>query len=82
VNLRTARETKIRLLPAIVGLAISFVMSSFAQQKDAVDPQLAEQVRALAARYDEAFNRNDAAAVAVLYTEGSVLRSPHGAFHR
>jgi hypothetical protein len=28
------------------------------QQKNTVDPQIAEQVRALAAKYDEAFNRN------------------------
>jgi uncharacterized protein (TIGR02246 family) len=55
-----------------LGLAIIFLVPVFAQQKDTVDPQVAEQIRALAAKYDAAFNRNDAAAVAALYTEDGV----------
>jgi hypothetical protein len=54
---------KIRLLFALAGLAITFTAPVFAQQKDTVDPQIAEQVRALAAQYDEAFNKNDATAL-------------------
>jgi hypothetical protein len=53
---------KIRLLFALAGLAITFTAPVFAQQKDTVDPQIAEQVRALA-QYDEAFNKNDATAL-------------------
>jgi len=52
---------------------------AFAQ--DTVDPKIAQQIRVLAAKYDEAYNRNDAAAVAALYTEDAVLGSPHGTFH-
>jgi uncharacterized protein (TIGR02246 family) len=72
---------KIRLVVALAGFAISFALPVFAQQKDSVDPKTAEQVRALAAKYDEAFNKNDAAAVAALYTEDAVFETPSGAFH-
>jgi uncharacterized protein (TIGR02246 family) len=72
---------KIRLVVALVGLAIGLTVPALAQQKDTVDPKVDQQVRALAARYDEAFNRNDAAAVAALYTEDAVLSGPHGRFN-
>jgi hypothetical protein len=39
---------KMRLLPALVGLAISFAVPAYAQQKDTADPQITEQIRALA----------------------------------
>ena len=67
---------KIRLVVALVGLAISFAVPAFAQQKDTVDPQIAQQIRALGMKYDEAFNNNDAAAVAALYTEDAVQVTP------
>jgi uncharacterized protein (TIGR02246 family) len=63
---------KIRHLFAIVGLAITFTAPVFAQQKITVDPQLAQQARVLAIKFDEAFNKNDAVAVAALYTEDGV----------
>ena len=73
---------KIRLAAALVGLAISFALPIFAQQKDTVDPQTAQQIRALRIKFDEAFNRNDAAAVAALYAEDGVWVSlKNGAFH-
>jgi uncharacterized protein (TIGR02246 family) len=65
-------------LLAFVGLAISFAMPSFGQEKDTVDPKIAEQVRALAAKYDEACNKNDAAAVAAFITEDAIWTTPHG----
>jgi hypothetical protein len=37
-----------RLVGALVGLAISFAVAAFAQRKDTVDPKIAEQIRALA----------------------------------
>jgi hypothetical protein len=43
-------------------------MPTFAQ--DTVDPKMAQQIRVFAAKYDEAYNRNYAAAVAALYTKG------------
>ena len=64
---------KIRLVVAVVGLAIGFTAPAFAQQKDTVDPQLAEELSALSKKTGEAFNNNDAAAVAALYTEDAIL---------
>ncbi len=58
---------KMRLLLALVGLAVSFAPPAFAQPKDKVDPETARQVRALASNYDAAFNRQDAVTVAGLY---------------
>ena len=71
---------KLPLVVSIVVSSICLTTPTFAQQKDAVDPQLAEQVRALAAKYDEAFNKNDAVAVAALYTEDAVFETPNGTF--
>jgi uncharacterized protein (TIGR02246 family) len=65
-------------LLVLAGLAISFALPAFAQQQDTVDPQIAEEVRALARKYDEAFNQNDAAAIAALITEDAVWMTPHG----
>ena len=62
---------RIRLL-ALVGLAISFALPTFAQQTSTPDPQLREVLAAYDKKYDEAFNNNDAAAVAALYTEDAV----------
>jgi hypothetical protein len=39
---------KIRLLLALVGLAISFALSTFAQQTNTPDPQLRQQLLELA----------------------------------
>ena len=62
---------KTRLLGALVGLAISFALPTFAQQKETVDLGVAQQrdllgdVKALdefsvlATKVDEAFNKND-----------------------
>jgi SnoaL-like domain len=58
------------------GLAISFALPTFAQQKDTVDPKIVQQIRVLAAKYDEAINRHDAAAVASLYTQDGVGQIP------
>src|SRR5277367_4456211 len=71
---------KIRLVFALVGLAISLTLPTFAQQKDTVDPKIAQQIRALAMKYDEAFNQNDAAALAAFYTDDGMLVTPHGTF--
>jgi uncharacterized protein (TIGR02246 family) len=65
-------------LIALAGLAISFAVPAFAQQQDTVDAEIAEQIRALATKYDEAFNKNDAVAVAALITEDAMWTTPHG----
>jgi ketosteroid isomerase-like protein len=69
---------KIRLVVALVGLAIGFTVPTFAQQKDTVDPQIIEQFAALGKKYAEAVNSNDAAAVAALYTEDAVRMTDTG----
>jgi hypothetical protein len=55
---------KIRYLLSLVGLVSVFTLPAFAQQKDTVDPQIAEQLSALSKATDEAFNNGDAAALA------------------
>jgi hypothetical protein len=57
---------KIRLVVALVGLAISFAAPTFAQQKDTVDPQVVEQLREEDKNFEEAYNKHDAAAIASL----------------
>jgi len=57
----------------LVGLAISFALPTFAQQKDALDPQLIERLAQIDKKYAEATNNNDAAAVAALFTEDAVF---------
>jgi ketosteroid isomerase-like protein len=56
-------------------LAINFTVPSFAQQT--ADPQTMQQIRAFAAKFDEAINKHDPVAVAALYTQGGV-----NAFHQ
>ena len=62
---------KTHILLAFVGLAIGFVLPTFAQ--DTVDPKTAKQIHALAAKFNEVFNKHDPAAVAAFYTEGRGL---------
>jgi hypothetical protein len=64
---------KMRSVVALVGLAISFALPALAQQKDTLDPQLRQVADALSKKFDEAYDNNDAAAVAALFTEDAVL---------
>jgi uncharacterized protein (TIGR02246 family) len=66
------------LLGALVGLAISFALPTFAQQKETVDPQVMVQISAISKKYDEAFNNNDAAALAAFFTEDAVFVTDTG----
>ena len=68
---------KIRLVGALVGLAISFALPTFAQQKDTVDPKIVQQIRGLTMKYEQAYNSRDPAAVAALYTEDGALVTTH-----
>jgi len=69
---------KIRSLLALVGLAISFALPAFAQEKETVDPQIRQQLDALAKKFDEASNKADAAALAALFTQDAVEVAPRG----
>jgi uncharacterized protein (TIGR02246 family) len=81
---------KIRLAVALAGLAISFALPIFAQEKEDVKPfpftpipagpQLVQQIEAINQKFDEAFNKHDAAAVGALYTSNAVQTTPQGSF--
>jgi ketosteroid isomerase-like protein len=63
---------KTHLLGALVGLAISFALSSFAQQQNTVDPEVRQQIEAAVKKHEEAYNKYDAAAYAALYTPDAI----------
>jgi uncharacterized protein (TIGR02246 family) len=69
---------KIRLLLTVAGLAMSFALPAFAQEKETVDPQIRQQLEALCKKFDEASNKADAAALAALFTQDAVEVSPDG----
>jgi uncharacterized protein (TIGR02246 family) len=69
---------KIRSLLAFVGLAISFALPIVAQETTTPDPQLRQQLETFAKKEDEAFNKNDAAAVAALFEEDAVMVTNRG----
>jgi uncharacterized protein (TIGR02246 family) len=83
---------KMRSLLALVSLAISFSPTIFAQQSDTADLQTVQQrdllgdakalgeFGELSLNLDEAYNKNDASAVAALFTEDAVLVAPDGMF--
>ena len=83
---------KIRAAAILIGLATGFTLPAYAQQKATVDPAITQQrdllgdVKALdefgvlATKVDEAFNKNDAGALAALFTEDGVLVTPEGIF--
>lgn len=63
---------KIRFLLALVWLAISFAVATFAQQPNTPDPQLCEALDTLLKKMDDGFVNGDAAALAALYTDDAV----------
>jgi uncharacterized protein (TIGR02246 family) len=72
---------KMRLVVALIGLAIGNTAPAFAQQKDTVDPKIEQQIRALTTKFDEAFNRSDSGGLGALYTDDAVRVTVHGTFH-
>jgi ketosteroid isomerase-like protein len=83
---------KRRLLPILGGFAIGCVLTIFAQQTDSANPRIGQQRDLLGVpqaldefgdinrALDDAYNRNDAAAAAALFTEDAVLLAPDGMF--
>ena len=70
---------KICSVVALVGLASSFVLPTFAQQNAMVpDRQVIEQLGVLGQKYHEAYTNNDAAALAALYTWDAIIVTPQG----
>jgi hypothetical protein len=64
---------KIGSVIALVGLAISFALPVFAQEKEEVDPKVLAAIQANDKAYDDAFNKHDAAGIAALFSENAVL---------
>jgi uncharacterized protein (TIGR02246 family) len=80
---------RIPSLLALVGLAIGLAVRAFAQMETimpdfsgnlAGDVKALEEFNALRMKEDEAFNKNDAAALAALFTEDALLVEPEGMF--
>jgi ketosteroid isomerase-like protein len=69
---------KIRLLLTLAGLAIGFALPTVAQETNTPGPQLRGQLLAFTKKIDDAFDNNDAAAMAPLYTDDAVLVAPEG----
>jgi hypothetical protein len=63
--------TKMRLLLALVGLTIGFVVPVFAQEKEEVNSKILAAIQANDKAYDDAFNKHDAAGIAALFRERS-----------
>jgi uncharacterized protein (TIGR02246 family) len=69
---------KIRLVVPLVGLAISFALPIYAQQKDLTDPQTTQKILALEKAFAEGVNNHDAAAIAAFYTRDAVFVTTEG----
>jgi hypothetical protein len=79
-------------LLAVAGSMICFAVTAFAQQKNTADSKIVQQrdllgvakaiddFGALSLKLDEAFDKNDAAAVAAFFTEDALLVEPDGMF--
>jgi len=65
-------------LVALVGLAIGLALPTFAQQTNTPDPQLRQRLFDLIKKHGDAINKNDAAAVAALFTEDAVIVEQEG----
>jgi ketosteroid isomerase-like protein len=76
----THREESMKFhsLLTLAGLVIGFAGPAFAQQKDTTDPQIIQQLEEIGRKNDDAFNRNDAAAEAELFTDNAVFVTPRG----
>jgi ketosteroid isomerase-like protein len=69
---------KIRLAISLVGLAISFALPTYAQQKDLADPQTTQKILALCKANEEGHNNHDGAAIAALYARDAVFLTTEG----
>jgi uncharacterized protein (TIGR02246 family) len=63
---------KIRWLSALAALAVGFAVPAVAQEQNTVDPEVRQQIEAAVTKYEDAYNKNDAVAIAALYTADAV----------
>ena len=64
------------LVVALAGLAISFALPTYAQQKDMADPQTTQKLLAIGKAHMEANKNHDPAAIAAFYTRDAVFLTP------
>jgi ketosteroid isomerase-like protein len=70
---------KIRLMVGLVVLVMGFALPTFAQEKNAVAPEVRQQIEAVFAQFQEAYNKHDPAAMDALHTQDAVeVRSWQG----
>ena len=79
-----------RLIAALVGLAIGFAVAAFAEQNDIAVPRIVQERDLLGipdalavfgdlmGKLDDAYNKNDAEAAAALFTEDAVFVTSDG----
>jgi uncharacterized protein (TIGR02246 family) len=72
---------KTRLLLTFAGLTICFAMPALALSGDlAGDVKALDLLSALSMKYDDAYRKKDATALAALFTEDALCVTPHGQF--
>ena len=69
---------EIRLVIALVGLAITVALPTFAQQTNTPDPELRQKLVDVIAKHADAINKNDAAAAAACFTQDAVYVTDRG----
>ena len=72
---------KIHSAVALVGLAVSFALPTFAQQTNTPDPALVKAAAYSCQVFDDVYNNNDPQALANLFTEDAVLVTDSGILH-
>jgi uncharacterized protein (TIGR02246 family) len=70
-----------RLLVILIGLIISFALPVLAQKANTPDPQLRQALDDLFKKETEAYNNNDAAAIAATFTEDAIFVNTLGPFY-
>jgi len=71
---------KIPLVVTLVGSAMSLSVPTLAQQQKAIDPEVRQQIEAMVMKFDDAYNKHDRDAMAVLHSQDAVeVRSWGGA---
>ncbi|HXM27409.1 MAG TPA: SgcJ/EcaC family oxidoreductase [Chthoniobacterales bacterium] len=70
---------KIRLV-TLLGLVISFALPTLAEETHAPDPKLLQALDDLFRRESEAYNNNDAAAIAATFAEDAIFVTTQGPF--
>jgi Domain of unknown function (DUF4440) len=69
---------KVRLLFAMVGLAITFALPTHAQQTNTPEPTFRERVISRFKAFTDALAKKDAAAVGANFTKDAIVVTPYG----